>query len=426
MRKLVVLFVGGLLSLLGGCATSVLTAPCDRPNVTNMALPTVYMVVVPYSYHAFAAVPSDRHDTAAQAINETAGLQALRMAAEAADMHVTLLRGSNSECQIEPIYQAFSNGRLNRKLLSNVVFYWGEVFQSRDNVLVQSHLRVLWKNSDDQFIQFYAHPGDRTPVLKFTGYLPYSTTSFAPRLLPIGADTGSVLDVRSALRARVAPSDEAAEVMLPGKFTVMKREGKWVEIRGASALQSAWISVQEGESSIDQLLPELSFANAVAAYISFSEMPVEDSFRNTRKWLDEFRRGYGGLTDAKSLIRPLAIADAIEGALLLRRGRTEHRELARQLLDRAATKLSANSALLNLAAVSEIDACCHSKETTTRIHQRLQLARTLDAGNEIIVRNLLNWYRLLETKSQSIWPDSVTDLKQQARELAEALGDPLQ
>lgn len=424
MRTILALLAACLTSLLSGCATSVLSSPCDKPGISNAALPTVYMVLVPYSYRAFSAMPSELHETAAQAVNETAGLQMLRMAAETNDMHVTLLRGSNSECQIEPIYQAFSRGRLNRNLLSNVVFYWGEVYQSNDKVLVQSHLRVLWKDSSDQYIQFSAQAGEQTPPLRFTANLPYSTTSFTPRLLSLDG-TGSLLNARSALRARVAPHDDAAEVTLPNSFMVMKREGKWVEVRGASVLQSAWVSLRDGDSRIDQLLPELSFANAVASYISYGERPMEDTFRNTRKWLDEFRRGYADDVDTNSGVRPLAIADAIEGALLLhRRARPEHREKGRMLLDQAANMLSTNSAVLNLAAVSEIDTCCTSKKAATRIHQRLQLARKLDAGNEIIARNLLNWYRLLESKSQHLWPDGLTDLRQQTRELAEALGEP--
>lgn len=421
MRGIIALLAGYLLLLLGGCATSVLTAPCDDPKVSNAALPSVYMVVLPYNYGASAS-PSDEHDQAAQALNEATGLQVLRMASEASDMHVTLLQGNYSECQIENVYQAFSKkGRLNRKLLSNVVFYWGEVYQSEDKVLIHSHQRVLWKDSDDQLITLYGHQGENAPALKFIGYLPYSTISFPPRLVSLGAD--STLSARSALRAKAAPLDDAEDLPLPSKFQVMKREGKWVEVRGTSGGRSAWISLQNGGSGIVQLLPELSFANAVASYISYGQMPVDDSFKNTRKWLDEFRRGYRDGTDAKSLTRPLAIADAIEGALLLRSWRrSEYREGARVLLDKAATELATNSAVLNLAAVSEIEVCCNSREATTRIHERFQLARRLDAGNEVIARNLLNWYRLLGTKDRQLWPAGVTDVQQPARELAEVLG----
>lgn len=427
MRNSLALLVTCLLALLSGCATSVLTAPCSKPNISNMAAPTVYMVVVPYSYRGFAAMPSELHEMAATSVSESAGLQALRMASVTKDMHVTLLRGNSAECQIEPIYQAFSSeGRLNRKLLSNVVFYWGEVYQTNDKVQVQSHLRVLWKNSGDQYVQFSAEPGDRGAPLRFTGYLPYSTTTFAPRALALEGETRSVLTLRNALRARAAPRDDAEEVGLPSRFMVMKRDGKWVEVRGATALQSAWVSVDEGGSGIDQVLPELSFANAVASYISYGELPTDETFHRTRQWLGEFRRSYGEAASGALQDRPIAIADAIEGALLLRRGSHRgHRDEGRMLLDRAATRLGTNSAVLNLAAISEIETCCDDRTVATRIHQRLLLARRLDAGNEIIARNLLSWYRLLETKRPHQWPEGLVsaDLRQQTRELAEALDE---
>ncbi|MCU7374894.1 hypothetical protein PEC18_29620 [Paucibacter sp. O1-1] len=412
--------------MLSGCATSVLTAPCQSPNVSSSALPVVYMVVVPYVGNSETEL-SQAHEKAAQTVTESAGLQALRMASDTTDMHVTLLYQDDARCEIEQIYQKFTEekGRLNRKLLSTVVFFWGEVYEIQGSLQIQSHLRILWKDNDDQFVNVYVQQPENAPPLKFAGYLPYSTISFPPRQLLVNDGAGLTRDPRLKFVARSARRDDAEEVPLPSRFSIVERSGKWVEIQGRDDKRSAWISVQDGGAGIMQLLPELSFANAVASYISYGKNYDEDAFKNTRKWLDEFKSGAQENVDSRELIRPSAVAEAIEGALYLRAiaPRTGYRDRARLLLDKAATSLSTNSAVLNLAAVSEMDVCCSNQRISTRIHRRMQLAYELDAGNKTIARNLLNWYRLLETKPREVWPEGVSNVQQPARELAQLLGE---
>ena len=48
-------------------------------------------------------------------------------------------------------------------------------------------------------------------------------------------------------------------------------------------------------------------------------------------------------------------------------------------------------------------------------------ARRLDAGNEMIARNLLNWYRLPEDKDISVSPDTREETRRRAAQLAAAL-----
>jgi len=405
-----------------GCSTTVLTAECANPKVSNSSVPFVYLVMLPYAYRG-KEEPSVLHQVAAVSLNDVAGLQVVRMGAETTDMHVTLLRDSGKGCDIEEVYKVFTEKHFfERELRSTVVFYWGEIFEVDDRMIVQSHIRMLWKNPEESLVNVdVTLPSDRSR-LRFTGFVPYATVSFPPRTLPVENEEGSGLRLRMSLEAHSAPTMQADKVPLPKRFIISRREGDWVELRDASTHTTSWIAVTDRGANAKSLLPELSFAHALAAYASFSRVPNNAIASDSIRWLDEFRAGYGTQGASEALRQPNAVADAVEAVLRMNENRGEQdRRRVVELMDRAVGALPTSSAVLNLSAISRIEQCCSTREAASEIQRGLELARQLDAGNEMVAQNLLNWYRLLAEKDASVWPGTKEEIRRRAAELAEAL-----
>jgi len=405
---------------LQGCATTVLTAACDNPKVSNRSIPFIYLVMLPYVYRGDSA-PSEMHRSAVAALNDVARLQVVRMGAEASDMHVTLLQDGGKGCEIEMVHKAFTEKRLLKaQLLSTVVFYWGEVFEAEDRMIVQSHVRVLWKNPNDDVVSFETPLPRSDRRLRFNGTVPYSTVSFPPRNLPIGDEVGGG-GLRMLLEARSGAMPGAEAVPLPKSFLINQRVGNWVELRDRETQASSWVAVTDPGSNAKSLLPELSFAQALAAYVSYSTAPNDSVAANSIRWLDEFRAAYPS-TGGEAQRQSMAVADLIEAVLRLARNAGEADQLrAAELMDKAVAALPTNSAALNLAGISRIERCCSTRQDAAEVQRRLDLARQLDAGNEVIAKNLLNWYQLLERKDVAVQPHDREEMRRRAEELAGAL-----
>jgi hypothetical protein len=405
---------------LQGCGTTVLTAACDKPSVSNRSVPLVYLVMLPYVYRGSSS-PSEMHRSAIDSLNDVARLQVVRMGAEASEMHVTLLQDSGKGCEIEGVRKAFSESLpLKEKLLSTVVFYWGEVFEVEDRIIVQSHVRVLWKNPTDDVVWFETRLPKSDARVRFSGVIPYSTVSFPPGNLPVGDEVGGS-GLRMLLEARKEPGLAAEAVPLPRSFLINQRVGNWVELRDPKTWVPSWVAVTDPGSNAKLLLPELSFAQALAAYASYSAVPNDLVAANSIRWLNEFRSAYPATkTDAQR--QSMAIADLIEAVLRQARDNGEADQLrASELMDRAVDALPTNSAALNLAAISMIERCCGTWQEAIKIQRRLELARQLDVGNEVIAKNLLNWYQLLEQKEADVPSQDREAMRRRMEGLTDAL-----
>ena len=258
--------------------------------------------------------------------------------------------------------------------------------------------------------------------LRFTGSVPYATVSFPPRNLPVGEQAGGGNELRMSLGPRGVPASAGDMVPLPKKFIIQQREGNWVELLDAVSGARAWVAVTDPGTNAKSLLPELSFAHALSAYANYSRVAGDHAANNAIHWLEEFRTAYGSPQGDEALRHSMAIADVVEAVLRMDRSRGESdRRRANGLMDKAVSALPASSAVLNLAAILKIEQCCASKDIATEIQRRLELARRLDAGNEMIARNLLNWYRLPEDKDISVSPDTREETRRRAAQLAAAL-----
>lgn len=407
---------------LQGCAATMLTAPCDNPRVSNSSLPHVYVVMLPYVYRG-TGKPVDAYIAAAKTLNSLAGLEAVRMAAETTDVHVTLLEDNGSGCGIEYVFGAFAKPALQRKVLSSVVFYWGEIFEDDDRILVQSHVRVLWKSESEKRIHLDVYSGNDSAALRFSGHVPYATISFPPRSLPLNNELGGDAQLKKLFRGKASPRQDAEWVPIPPRFVIVGRKDEWIELRSLDTSQTVWVSVISSGNMVRSILPELSFAHALAAYMNHHKVPQVAVAKDVLHWLTVFRQGYTDEGDP-FLRKPSALADVIEGALAMARrdgDTTLHGRRATELLDQATLLLPDNSAVLNLAAMSNIRQCCTTKEAAVKIQNLLEHARKLHSGDEEIAANLLAWYRLLETKDTRLWPYDVDDIRRRAKALEEIL-----
>lgn len=422
VRNLYVSLALLVVALLQGCTTTVLTAPCNNPKVSNSSVPFVYLVMLPYIFRGSDA-PSDDYQSAVDALNDVARLQAVRMGAETTDMHVTLLADAGTDCGIESVYRSFTDNRLlERELRSTVVFFWGEVFERNDQLLVQSHTRMLWKNPQENLVETFAAVPGETARLKFVGSLPTSTVSFPSRSLPLGLLPGSGGELRHSLEARSGPAATANKVPLPKKFTIQRREGNWVELLDAEGPGTAWVAVTDPGTRARSILPELSFAHALAAYANYSRASSSRIADNAIQWFEEFRAAFPPSAADESLQQPLAVANAVEAYLRIDKSLSQsEREGAGKLMDRAVAGLPTNSAMLNLAAVLKVEQCCATRADAAEIQQRFETARRLDVGNQVIAKNLLNWYTLLEQKDESLLPVPREELRRRLAQLKQLL-----
>lgn len=408
-------------ALIGGCSTTVLTAPCDSPKVSNSSVPSAYLVMLPYAYREPGETPRTRND-AVQALNDLAGLQVVRMGADSSDMHVTLLKDRGNGCDIEAVYRKFTEKSFfSNELLSTVVFYWGHVYEDKGRLLVQSHVRTLWKNPNENLIEVKATTSDGAATLPFTGRIPSNTVSFPARSLSVDKQGEGRRSLRMSLQARDEPSLRGKAVQLPEKFVIHRLEGDWVELRDAWSARSAWVAIRDPGSHAKTVLPELSFAQALSEYASYERATSSQTAERAIQWLDEFRAAATDEVRDDGLHNATAIANVIEAVLRADRRRSSDRRRAGELMDEAVLAMPTNSAVLNLAAVLKVDQCCATKEAASEVQRRFELARRLDAGNEMIATNLLNWYRLLESKDRLLWPEPPEEIRRRAAALAAAL-----
>jgi hypothetical protein len=420
--------------LLPGCASTVLTAPCESPRISNLNLPFVYLVVAPYAYRGeprSLAEPPEPGTAATRTLNEVVTLEAVRMGAEATDMNVSLLQDTGRGCKIENVYAALGDprSRSGRHVISTIVFFWGEVFDDDAGLVVQSHLRVLWK--DDDRIRIRADVGsgaDRTRV-EFVSDVPYQTLSFAPRRLSARPGGGGAPDLRASLAAWAVPSEENADDRrpLPRKFMFRQlkknKAGDWAEVQDLDASGTVWIPLRG--ASVASILPEFSFANALASFVRFKTVSDRAAAGEVARRLDEFRGGYDASGKSAWNARPDAAADVLQGALELVRsaddGGSGSIDKARRLLDRARAALPDDAVVLTLAAMAQVPHCCATKEAAQRLGTLFETARRLDSGNRLIATNLVSWYKLARRLPPAVRPEADAAIASKLADLEEAL-----
>lgn len=427
---IIVMFTACLLS---GCAATIMTVPCDTPKVSNFNVPFVYLVVLPYAYRDQAhslAEPTDLGTAATRTLNEVATLEAVRMGAEATDMHVTLLEDTGGGCKIDTVYAALGDPRRrsSHNVYSTIVFFWGEVFDEEQSLVVQSHLRVLWKDNDRIRIRADVGEGAERVHLEFVSEVPYQTLSFAPRHLATSSGAGDVPELRAKLVAWAVPSEDRVEDQrpLPRSFVFLQlkksKRGDWAEVQDLNGGEAVWIPLRHASAA--SILPEFSFANALADFVSFQTAPDRDAASGVVRRLDEFRGGYGQSGKSAWNVKPDAAADVLQGALQLAGGDMGDRRSAakaRQLLDRAQAALPDDAVVLTLSAMARVGDCCTTRDEAQRLGAMFEAARQLDSANRLIATNLTNWYKLAKRLAPGVRPDSDEEIARKLGDLENAL-----
>lgn len=425
-----------ILAMLQGCASTILTAPCEAPRVSNFGVPDVYLVVMPYAYRdqpRSLVEPPDPGTAATRRLNELASLEAVRMAADATDLHVTLLEDSGRGCRIGDVYAALGNPhrRSGRNVVATTVFFWGEVFDDEKGLVVQSHLRVLWKDDDRIRVRADAGQGGDRADFEFVADVPYETLSFAPRRLPAITGDGGPPDLRTTMAAWAVPSVQHPEDRrpLPTRFMFRqvkrtKTEGAWVEVqdlRGEGA--TVWLPLNDASAAT--LLPEFSFANALAGFIGYQKAMDPDVANGVGRRLDEFRRGYDQVGRTAWNARPDAAADVLQGALELVRGgdlgARGGTAAATRTLDRALAALPDDPVVLTLSAMARVEACCTTREAAQRVGAMFESAQRADPANRRVATNLVTWYRMAMRLPPAVRPEEVEALARKLADLEDAL-----
>jgi hypothetical protein len=207
---------------------------------------------------------------------------------------------------------------------------------------------------------------------------------------------------------------------------VLDQRGDWIFVQDAETGRPLWIHLGPAHQQARQMLPEFGFAQALAAYLGYRQVADPDTAADIRRLLSDFRRGLAGSPGDARQSRPLAMASALEGALQMPQfrlpGDGSDSSTARQKLDDALLEMPDHSALLNLSAMSRLYDCCANAAAVRDIHERFERARNLDVSNTTVARNLLQWYRHIDSLDDSLLPLPRQELRIRRAELEALLG----
>jgi hypothetical protein len=429
--------------LLQGCGATVLRSDCSNPRVSNVLVPKAYLVVLPFRYRGADVAPADaaatdaaRDTRAAEAerMNQIVALQAMRIASSMDGTHITLVEGDPNDprCGIEPVYEHVVFNRTGlfwRRVFHSAVFLWGEFYDAPDGLTVQTHLRTYWNGPSDRELAIeLPRPGSRRPW-RFTGELPDSTLSFPTRTLRVDAQRTALQSTARTFEVRVEPDPSAATAPMPRKYMVGQWRKPWLELVDRQG-PAVWVKVPESADDADQLLPELSFARALTAYLTHRVDGNEASRFVVRDSLRAFRDRFADSSD-QLMREPLAVAAALEGTLNLSVGSdTAPRsdgpfaDAGRAALAGATELLPYSAALINLSAISRMAACCAADDGghgAAAIRRDLERAYQIDPSDTRIATNLLQWYELLPTLGPQRQTLPAAELERRARALRAAL-----
>jgi len=432
-----------LVALLQGCGATLLRTSCDNPRISNFGAPSSYIVMLPYRYGG----DDDTKRDLAQQLNRITRLQALQGAIQMPDTQITLVEGNpalpnDPQCDIENVYDRVVENRSGwfwRKPFHSAVFVWGEIFDSGDGLIVQSHLRMFWNGSAARDLEVSVDSPALVRPLRFGGDLPSDTISFPARTLTRAIQEQLARNITAGLQVRAAPNLEAAQVELPSRFMTMRFKRPWLELQRRD-LSSVWLLIDEGGLGAAPVPPETLFARAMASYLNFRVTPDRAARQQAVDALSRFRGVLATVNDP-GLRVPLAVADVIEGTLGLAmrqdgplgsdvnatqgNAQAEPQTFSARsqtALDDAVRRLPTNGDVLNLAAIVRIPGCCSGDGVPARIEEierLLNRAEALEQGNLKIASNRLSWYSYLATLPDSSLPYTRAELAHR-KQLAEA------
>ena len=422
------------LLFLQGCTTTMTRSDCSNPRVSNLIAPNAYLVVLPYRYRGS---DSSRHDDA-ERINRVIALQAIRIAADMERTHITLVEGDpdDPQCGIESVYERVVDNRTGlfwRRVFHSAVFLWGEIYDAPDGLTLQTHLRTYWNGPRERTLAVELGPPVVTSPLRFTGELPDSTVSFPLHTLPMQVQRGALQAAQDDLEVREWPETLAPAAPLPKKFIVGRWRKPWLELIDRTG-PAVWLRVPDQFGAAATLLPELSFARALTAYLTHRVDGRARSREAVRSALHDFRSQLAAKTDP--LMRgPLALAAAMEGTLSLVGEPAAATatatppaaggagDAAPDALAGAAAQSPARADLLNLAALARIAGCCQvdTARTVDVILRDLERAYRLDPADGRITMNLLQWYELLLALPQAQRPLQTDEIERRRSALRQSL-----
>lgn len=204
----------------------------------------------------------------------------------------------------------------------------------------------------------------------------------------------------SPLEVRESASTGAAPAKMPRKFIVGRRRDPWLELVDGEG-PSVWLRVPQSFGATRSLLPELSFARALTAYLNYRVSGDTRDRDEVHSALKDFRAYSEPSANDPLLQTPLAMAGVLEGTLGLAStagpggDRASDRDMQAALAD-AYRLVQSRADLLNLTAMARMPDCCGSgPEAAEGIRRALERAYRLDAGDDQVVTNLLQWYELM-------------------------------
>jgi len=442
LRRSVIVSLVLVAALVSGCA-SVMKASCSAPEVTSWAAPSVFVLKFP-----FALDPSLRGVVAAESIDPLLDLQSVAIASNLVQTNLTLLTSSPGEpCDVARAYDAVTakkSGLLGRRLYRSAIFVWGDIVQRGGVLYTQTSMRVFWNDRDGTVTMRYAMPGIDQP-LRFVGRFPGTTITFPPQ--PISDATLAKLTTQAdRLKPRAAPNIAAPTVELPQHFTIAGSSHGWILLVPKEGAE-AWLSIEAIADTSIELVPEMEFVRAVAAYLQFTASGSERSARISEESLRLFTKSAPTGSAAQSL--PLAIGDVIRGTLkqaargdgvaafpgaacLLTGGATPDDALnASSAVDfeSAISRNTRDSDILTLSALGKIAGLCRGTHESARseiegITQSLQAARRYDVASPEAVLNLANWYRLLSRVDTALTRATGEEMTDRANALERAMQVP--
>jgi len=442
LRRSMVIGLVLVAALVSGCA-SVMKANCSAPEVTSWTAPSVFVLKFPFTLE-----PSLRGVVAAESIDPLLDLQSVAIASNLVQTNLTLLTSSaGAPCDVARTYDevtAKRSGVLGRRLYRSAIFVWGDILQRRGVLYTQTSVRVFWNDRDGTVDMRYAVPGLDQP-LRFVGRFPDTTIVFPPQ--PVSEATLAKLATHAdRLRPRAAPNLAAPTVELPQHFTIAGSRRGWILLVPKEGAE-AWLSIEAiADTSLD-LVPEMEFVRAVAAYLQFTASGSERSARISEESLRLFTKN--GPTGSAAQSLPLAIADVIRGTLkqsargdgiaafpgaecLLTGGATPLNAMnASSAVDfeSAISRNTHDSDILTLSALGKIAGLCRGTHESTRseieaITQSLQAARRYDVASPEGVVNLTSWYRLLSRVDTSLSRAAREEMNDRANALERAMQMP--
>ena len=296
-----------------------------RPFVFNKA--AVNIVVLPYSY----AADLPRIDQTSKQLSLLTQLDVLfgivKFGSVGAVQHVHVVTTPEAVAQCAPdVVVDKMMGRIpgadaQVENGQGLVVLWGRFYEERGSIFVQSYVRFLRRGVPSEGFTFAV---DAQPI---GGRVSNASFAFTPRLitrddlLQINQRFTSTVKVHQSPDANSPTVDLALGSGRPFKYWIDDVRGNWMRLNAGGSGPEGW--VQAADSSLEQwslrrLLPELTFVEGVAGYLSTRVQRASPTALETRRTraAAALQRALDVFSSAKSTVSPAPLPEVVGRQLL--------------------------------------------------------------------------------------------------------------